>query len=684
MGFRAEKKGGGTPKSREMIMSFRYPRLFEPIVLGKTLYKNRIFYSPTGYKEQPVDEAACYYERKAIGGAASVCVGDAAIAADGIARANQLRLDLQSTVPALEQISSAIARHGAVPAIEIEHSGNCSHYSAELGGRLYGPIHTVNASGIEVFEMTEEMILKNIEDYANAAVRAQLGGFNRIVLHAGHGWQLSQFLSPLNTRTDMWGGKSIENRARFAVAACDRIRQKCPGVTLEVRISGSECYEGGYDISEGVEIAKQLDGHCDIIHVSASSHEVPLALTIMSPSMFQPDGVNVKYAAEIKKYVKVPVATVGALADPELMEEIIATGKADIVEVARGLIADPDIPIKALFGKEDEINQCMRCLYCYSHHMKRANYRCAINPEIGNEHELKHDSRPKVLKKVLIAGGGISGMQAALTCLERGHEVILCEKSDRLGGVLRCEELVPFKARLSRYLDHQAYMLSKTSADIRLNAEVTPELAQKLNPDVIIAAIGARPIIPTFIKGWDLPHVLSAEELYMHPEKAGKRVVILGGGLVGLELAVFMGMLGREVTVIEKMPELNDGGNNLQGLALSGEIERYGIRISVATMASEINEKGVVGIFTGEPLPPKNPMPFALPQYQPIRSSGTMLFEADTVAYAVGQKPLWNEALALRECAPEFYQIGDCVAPRNIYQATSSAFFIARDLGRKF
>jgi 2,4-dienoyl-CoA reductase-like NADH-dependent reductase (Old Yellow Enzyme family)/thioredoxin reductase len=665
-------------------MSCRYPRLFEPIVLGKILYKNRIFYSPTGYKEQPVDEAASYYERKAIGGAASVCVGDAAVSADGISRQTQLRLDLQSTVPALEQISSAIARHGAVPAIEILHSGYYAHYSAELGGKLYGPVRTVSDAGVEIFEMTEEMILKSIEDYANAAARAQAGGFQRIVLHAGHGWQLSQFLSPMNTRADMWGGKSIENRARFAVAVCDRIRQKCPGMTLEVRISGSECYEGGYGISEGVEIAKQLDGHCDLIHVSAGNHEVPLALTIMTPSMFQPDGVNVRYAAEIKKYVKTPVATVGALADPELMEEIIATGKADVVEVARGLIADPDIPIKALFGREDEINQCMRCLYCYAHHMKRANYRCAINPETGNEHELKHDFKPKVLKKVLIAGGGVAGMQAALTCAERGHEVILCEKSGRLGGVLRCEERVPFKARLSRYLDHQAHMLSKTSADIRLSTEVTPELAEKLNPDVIIAAIGARPVIPDFIKGWDRPNVLSAEELYIHPEKAGKRVVIIGGGLVGLELAVFMGMLGREVTVIEKMPVLNDGGNHLQGLALSGEIERYGIRISVATAVAEINDEGVVGVFTGEPLPPKNPMPFSLPQYPPIGTSGTMLFEADTVAYAIGHEPLWNEALALRACAPEFYQIGDCLMPRNIYQAASSAFFTARNLGRKY
>lgn len=661
----------------------KYPHLFEPIILGGKFYKNRIFYSPTGYKEQPVDEAASYYERKAMGGAASVCVGDAAIAPDGVARANQLRLDLRSTVPALEQISAGIIRHNAVPAIEILHAGNCAHYALECGGKLYGPIAGDDGHGHEIFEMPEEMILKNIKDYAAAAALARKGGFERIVLHAGHGWQLSQFLAPTNTRKDMWGGDSMENRARFAVAVCDEIKRKCPDMTLEVRISGSECYDGGYGIDYGVEIAKQIDGHCDLIHVSASSHEVPLAITIMSPSMFQPDGVNVKYAAEIKKYVKTPVATVGALADPELMEEIIATGKADIVEVARGLIADPDIPIKAMLGKEDEINQCMRCLACYAHHMKRANYRCSINPEIGNEHEMKHDIPPKHLKKVLVAGGGVGGMQAALTAHERGHEVILCEKSERLGGVLRCEELVPFKERTERYLDHQVHMLEKSGVDVRLNTEVTPELAKEIKPDVIIAAMGADILEPRFIKGWDRPNVIAAEELYTCPDTAGQRVVILGGGLVGMELAAFLGMKGKDVTILEMMPTLNDGGNNLHGLALSGEFETYGVKVSPSTKAIEITEEGVIGEFTGaKPEAPQ--MQFDTPHYKPMGESGTMLFPADTVAYALGRTPRRSAALALRECAPEFHMIGDCVAMKNIQAATSAGYFTARDIGRKY
>jgi pyruvate/2-oxoglutarate dehydrogenase complex dihydrolipoamide dehydrogenase (E3) component len=376
--------------------------------------------------------------------------------------------------------------------------------------------------------------------------------------------------------------------------------------------------------------------------------------------MFLADGANVRYAAEIKKHVKKSyVATVGALSDPALMEEIIASGKADVVEVARGLFADPDLPLKARTGHADEINKCMRCLQCFSNLMTKHQFLCAINPEIGHEFENKFQLPPAKRKRVLVAGGGIGGMQAALTASGRGHEVILCEKTDRLGGALLCEDHVPFKKNLADYIELQTRLIGKAPIDVRLNTAVTPELAENLNPDVIIAALGARPVRPN-IKGIEGGNVFSAEEIYYHPEKAGKKIAILGGGLVGAELGIHLANMGKDITIIEMLPALNDGGNMLQGVAIGLEIRKLGISVRLGTKALEISGSGVAV---------EGP-------------EGQTLVAADTVIYAVGQKPLREDADALRFCAPEFYQIGDCLTPKNITEATKAAYQIARDIGR--
>lgn len=649
----------------------KYPNLFSPIVIGNTLFRNRLFASPTGLqyttsKNRPIAEGIAYYERKALGGAASVCIGDAMVDSElALANGNHILLDDPGVRPHLTKLSDAITRHGAVASMEMSHGGNAARISYAQGHKVYGPVEseTSGLSGETIYahEMTPEVMVRTIKKHADAAAFAKLCGFGMITLHGGHGWLMHQFMSPtINTRTDKYGG-SFENRMRFPLEIIEAVRKAVgPGFPIEIRISGSECYEDGYDISYGVEIAKALDGKVDLIHVSAGSHEDPRVFTVTHPSMFLEDGVNVKYAAEIKKYVKhSKVATVGALSDPALLEEIIKSGKADVVELARGLICDPDLPVKARTGKDDEIVNCMRCFTCFSNLMTKGHIICALNPEISNETETKFERQVSNKKTVLVAGGGIGGMQAALSAAKRGHRVILVEKTGRLGGVLRCEEKVPFKKHLHEYLEHQANVISRSAIDLRLNTEATPELAKSIGPDVIIAALGSRPLIPN-IKGIDGPNVVGAEELYINPERAGKRLVILGGGLVGSELAIYMGDKGHDVTVMEMFPNLNDGGNILQGQAIRIELDRVGAKLALGTRALEINEKGVVGETSG----------------------GTKLFEADTVVCAVGMKPLREEADQLRFCAPEFYQIGDCVTPKNIAEATRSAHFAAIGLGR--
>jgi len=248
-------------------------------------------------------------------------------------------------------------------------------------------------------------------------------------------------------------------------------------------------------------------------------------------------------------------------------------------------------------------------------------------------------------------------MQAALTASEQGHTVILCEKNDRLGGVLTCEEGVPFKKKIKDYLANQARLIERAPIEVKLNTTVTPELARESAPDVIIAALGARPVIPP-IKGIENKNVFSAEEVYCRPEVIGSKTIILGGGLVGVELALYLAHAGHNVMIMEMLPELNHGGNFLHQFAIDVEMKKYDIGLALGTTAVEITDEGVVG----------------------ENAAGQTLYPADTVIYAIGQSPLREEADALRFCAPEFYSVGDCVVPKNILQATSMADAVARSI----
>lgn len=643
----------------------RYPNLFAPIELAGTVFRNRIFVAPQGFYNLGTDnlpnaDEIAFYERKALGGAASVCKGDCIVDVT-TGRHYPFLVDMkdEGTLPGLSALASAISRHGAVASAELSHAGMFARDSYEHTGKLYGPVAMAGKYG-PVDEMPEEMIEQIIASFGAAAAWAKRCGFGMVTIHGGHGWLLTQFFSSkINTRTDRWGG-SLENRLRLPLAVVDSVRKAVgPKFPIEYRMSGSECNPDGYGIEEGIQLAQALDGKVDLIHVSAGHHEVPSAMVITHPSMFLEDGCNAKYAAEIKKHVSTPVAAVGAFTTPEEMEEVIASGGADVVEIARQSLADPDLPLKARLGREDEIRRCIRCDTCFGGGGEHRIFECAINPEISHELQFRSIPKPRSLKKVLVAGGGVGGMEAALTCAQRGHTVMLCEKSGLLGGALRCEAKVPFKQNMIAYLDQQSRLLEKAGVEIRLNTAVTPELARSIAPDVIIASLGARPVKPA-IRGIDLPHVHSAEEVYEQPDLAKGAVAILGGGLVGIELGIFLSGLGHPVTIVEMAPQLTVHEFSMHTLALHDQIEKCGIQVHLSTQAEEITPDGLNAVSGGSAL--------SIP--------------ANTVIYAVGQAPLRKEALALSDCAPEFYPLGDCLTPKNIHAATSAAYMVAHDIGR--
>ncbi len=662
-----------------------YPNLLSPIVLGKQFFKHRIFASPQDNPQLDANkfltrDAMAFYERKAMGGFASVCVGDFMVdSRAGHSHPFQLRGDDVRGKASMFRSAMGIVKHGAVAAVELNHAGQNSNMW-ETEGFVYGFADGVREDGVEVRAFDDSWLERLIACFADAAAYARQVGFQMITLHGGHGWCLNQFMSPReNTRRDKWGG-SLENRMRFPLAVIDAVRKRVgSAMPIEIRLSGAEWVPGGYDVDECVAIAKALDGKVDLLHISTGHHENDAASMRTHPTMFLEDGCNTFYAAEVKKHVKTPVATVGALTDVRMMEELIASGVADIVELGRQSLADPDLPLKAQTGREDDINRCMRCFTCFSNSTLGGIFYCSTNPEIGNELETMFDVPPREKKTVLVAGGGIGGMQAALTLSQRGHRVILCEKGPRLGGVLRCECNIPFKKPLENYLDLQERRIGKSCIEVRLNTAVTPELAKALRPDVIIAALGARPVKPP-VKNIDAPNVVGAEEVYYDPEKAGHKCVILGGGLVGLELGVFLaGYRGREVDVIEMLPTTlaseKSGGTSermdavgmaagealVQGVALSVKLKELpNMAVHTSTRAVEVTETGL----------------------RVAGPEGEYEIAADTVIYAAGQRPLREDALALRDCAKEFYMLGDCVTPKNIVAATQTAFQLARDIGR--
>ena len=649
-----------------------FPHLLAPLKIGNVMFRNRIFASPISSAEividgQPALQAVMYHERKAMGGAAVITYGEVDTDPADYREGRYPREVTRRSNYNYARLSSMVTRQGAVASLELCFSGAFARMYTGGGdvNPAWGPVDMTMAMGWKVKAMTEERIQEVIEGFAQAALAGKQAGYDMVCLHGSHGFGLQQFMSPtMNTRTDQWGG-STENRCRFPVEIIKAIKRLCgQDYPVEIRISGSEVLESGFGIDEGIRIAQQLDGVADIIHVSVSALDRFNAESFSRThlSMFYPHGFNVQYAAEIKKHVKKSlVGTVGGLSDPYLMEEILATGKADIVYMARGLVCDPDIPNKIRQGRPEDIRKCLRCLTCFSAGVGHGDLVCAINPEIGRETEVHYALPPHEKHRVLVIGGGISGMQAALSANKLGHDVILCEKSGELGGKILCEKDVPFKVNLHAYIMQQAALIAKSNIDLRLNTEVTPEYAEKEKADTIIAAVGSSPIIPK-IPGVDGKNVYQATDVFSDPSLVkGKKVVILGAGFVGTELAIYLkSEFGVECEIVEMLGMISTGGNSTHGSAVRDMIAQNDVPIHFNTKALEISSSGV-----------KCQGP-----------DGEVTYSSDAVILAVGMSPLQEEAVKFHKCAKDFYMIGECRKAANILFATSSAYSAAKLIGR--
>lgn len=648
-------------------MKRKFPHLSSPITIGRVTFRNRMFSAPMGGTDITNDgcigpKSTAFYELRGKGGAAAVTVSECMVhpKTDG-SHAYHLDTSILNSLAAATYTADAIHRHGAVPSLELSHSGMyagtyMTDKTKQHEMNQWGACDTVRADGVKVKALTEEMIQEIVAAYGQTAALAKRAGFGMIMIHGGHGWLINQFLSPyFNKRTDKYGG-SLENRCRLAMEVLQAVREAVgPGFPIEFRMSGSELFEGGYDLEEGVRIAQQLEPYIDLLHVSAGTYQRGFGDT--HPSMFKEHGCNVYLAAEIKKHVSVPVATIGALNDPEQMEEIIASGKADVVYMARALLADPFLPRKVMENREDEIVKCLRCFTCMAERAATSTRRCTVNPLIGREMEGDEVMPAPVKKKVLVAGGGPGGLYAAYTAARRGHQVILCEKEAELGGILKSEQALPFKHEMYELTGTYEKFARNAGVEIRLNTEVTPELAEQENVDALIVAVGSQPIVPP-IPGLNGDNVVIVNDYYQQKEKVTDKVVVFGGGLAGCECAIHLGMEGKEVHLVEMRKELAPDANVRHRPLLLKEIDKY-VTVHTGCRGMEVTKEGIL---------------CETEEKEQILVPGT------SVVCALGQRSRSDVVEKLRDSAPYVAVIGDASRVSTITNAVYEGYHAALDI----
>jgi 2,4-dienoyl-CoA reductase-like NADH-dependent reductase (Old Yellow Enzyme family)/thioredoxin reductase len=644
----------------------QFETLLSPVTIKGVSIRNRIvmpsiqsnFAQSDGSVSQRFKD---FYVERGKGGAGLIIVSGAYIDRTAKKRAGGLLIDDDCFIPKLKEFAEALRATGARVLQQLNHNGRLVISSEELTTAVttgcVGPSavpHLLTGTLPRVLRKSE--IQEIIEMFARAARRAKEAGFDGVELHGSHGYLINQFYSRYsNRRTDEYGGE-LENRMRFPVEVYRRVRELTGGNFLICyRLNGGEFAPLETPLADVIALSKHLEQEgVDILHISAGNGETPAGVLRMIPPSSFPQGGYAPLAAEIKANVKIPVITVGRINGPEIAEEILRSGKADLVATGRAFVADPYWPLKAAGRVPGKIRRCIGCNQgCTERLQQEQELTCLYNPDVGREGELRPSN---IRKKILIIGGGPAGMEAAVIATERGHEVELYERGGELGGQIPLAAKPPGKSDFSEVKDFLVSELERLDVPFHLDEAGTIQTIRQSRPDAVIVATGSVPLIPQ-IPGLGNQNVITAWEV-LQGKHVGQNIVVAGGGLVGSETALFLASSGKTVVLLEILDRVASDAGPLNRARLEDELRGMDIDVRCKTTLLKISEQAV--------LVRDNLRDYEIP--------------AETVVLALGAKAENSLYLAINGKVKELYTVGDCTAPRNMLEAIHEAYTIAHTI----
>ena len=592
-------------------MKNKYQHIFSPMTIRHMTVKNRIVMMPMGtnFGEQNGEMSFLhinYYEQRAKGGTGLLIVENASVdSPQGSNGTTQLRIDSDNYIPRLYKLCENVHKHGACIAIQINHAG-ASAMSSRIGMQPVSASDVPSKEGGEIPRpLTKEEILHIVRKYAEAARRAQICGFDAVEIHAGHSYLISQFLSPIyNKRTDEFGG-SAENRTRFAHMILEAVRKQVgPHFPIFLRISADELMEGGNTLEDTLAYLECLEKEVDVFDVSCGLNG---SIQYQIDANYLPDGWRSYMARAVKEKFGKPCIAVGNIRHPQIAEEILAKGDADFIGMGRGLIAEPEWVNKVEYGNECDLRSCISCnIGCAGHRIGlNQPIRCTVNPAVNSgEDYMKHKIKKPC--NVVVIGGGTAGLEAACTAAEVGCTTFLIEKKAELGGLASVISKIPDKKRLGefpQYLIRRAEKLHNLF--VFCNTQATTELVKSLNPDIIVNATGSEPTLPPIRGLHELvdkedSHVATVlkmiERIPEYPEHMeGRKVVIIGGGAVGLDVMEFFTERGARVSMVEMLPMIGNGLDPVSRCDIHAKLKKYQVEQMVNTMLQEVrNDRFIV------------------------------------------------------------------------------------------